>query len=92
MQMSDKKQSISYTKEYSRLAQKKYYDANKEKCNQGRLRRTYVRDFGKEYVDTLYEKYDGDMSVIKLKIKMYRAYKRLNDNNIEVICPMESFL
>ena len=67
-----------------KICQKKYYENNKEKCNQARNKRNYVKDFGKEYVDKLYEKYNGDMSQIKPIIKIRRAYMTLKNTGIDL--------
>jgi|AntAceMinimDraft_11_1070367.scaffolds.fasta_scaffold08665_1 hypothetical protein len=75
-----------------RLSQKKYYDNNKEKCSQIRLRRTYVKDFGNEYVDKLYEKYDGNMTKIQKTIKICRAYRLLNENGFNFNEGIDQFL
>lgn len=75
-----------------RVSQKKYYDNNKEKCSQIRLRRTYVKDFGKEFVDKLYEKYNNEMPPIQKTIKICRAYKLLSDSGFNFEMGIEQFL
>ena len=74
------------------MSQKKYYDNNKEKCSQIRLKRTYIKDFGQEYVDKLYEKYECDMSKIQKIVKICRAYRLLNENNFNFNEGLEQFL
>jgi hypothetical protein len=59
-----------------KISQKKYYEKNKSHLNEGRLKRTYVKDFGQEYVDKLYVKYNGDTTQIKPIIKIRRAYMK----------------
>ena len=71
--------------EYKREASKKYYDNNKEKCNRDRLKRQYMSEFGRDFVNLLYEKYDDNTSKIKAIIKIKRACKILDEPDIDVI-------
>ena len=75
-----------------RVAQKKYYDTNKDKCSQMRLKRTYVKDFGKDFVDKLYEKYNSDIQKIQKTVKICRAYSLLNENGFNFNEGIEQFL
>ena len=66
-----------------KISQKKYYEKNKSHLNEARLKRTYVKDFGQDYVDKLYENYNGDMTQIKPILKMRRAYMKITNINTE---------
>lgn len=79
-------------KEKLKISQKKYYEKNKAHLNEGRIKRTYVKEFGQEYVDKLYEKYNGDSAQIKSIIKIRRAYKKMTDNSADFKGVDEDFL
>ena len=61
-----------------KASQKKYYLQNKEACNGARTRRNYTNEFGKEFVDSLYEEHDNDTQKIKEIIKLHKAMRKLN--------------
>tara|TARA_B110000285_G_C14868011_1_gene487780 strand:+ start:60 stop:308 length:249 start_codon:yes stop_codon:yes gene_type:complete len=75
-----------------KLSQKKYYEKNKSHLNEARLKRTYIKEFGNEYVDKLYEKYNGDMIQIKSIIKIRRAYMKMENINADFKGVDEQFL
>ena len=75
-----------------KISQKKYYEKNKSHLNEARLKRTYVKDFGQEYVDKLYEKYNGDTTQIKPIIKIRRAYMKATNINTKFKGVDEDFL